>query len=117
MRGLSLTALACVLVIAAIVGTRDPDEPWAVAALIVAIGALAGAVAMMLQLRRRRARGRAPKVRPVIAARRGVEVAVSVALLLWLRAVDGLSIITAAFVVGAFVIAELIISARPAASR
>lgn len=117
MRALSLVALASVLVVAAIVGTRDPDEPWAVAALIVAVGALCGALAMMFQLRRRGARRRASRVAPKVAARRGLEVAVTVALLLWLRAVDGLSIITAAFVVGAFVVAEVIISARPAPSR
>ena len=117
MRGVSLLALASVLVVAAVVGTRDPDEPWAVAALIVALGTFCGALVTMLQLRRRRARGRATRVSPGIAARRGLEVAIAVALLLWLRAVDGLSVITAAFVLGAFIVAELIISARPAASR
>src|SRR5205823_5647958 len=117
MRALSLFALACLLVAAAIVGTRDPNEPWAVAALIVLLGALAGALATMLQLRRRRARGRAPLVTPPIAARRGLEVGLAIALLLWLRAVDGLSIITAGFVIGAFVVAEAIMSARPASSR
>src|SRR2546423_1057934 len=117
MRGLSLLALASVLVVAAVVGTRDPDEPWAVAALILALGTFCGALVTMLQLRRRAARGRAARVAPAAAARRGLEVAVSVALLLWLRAVDGLSVITATFVIGAFIVAELIISARPASSR
>ena|SRR5438128_1038779 len=117
MRGLSLLALASVLVVAAIVGTRDPDEPWAVAALIAALATLCGAFVTWLQMRRRPGRGRAPRVPRAIAARRGLEVAVAVALLLWLRAVDGLSIITAAFVVGAFIVAEVIISARPASSR
>ena len=117
MRVLPLLALACVLVAAAVIGTRDPDEPWAVALLIVALGTFSGALATMLQLRRRRARGRAPLVPPGIAARRGLEVAAAVAILLWLRAVDGLSLITGAFVLGAFVIAELIVSARPASSR
>src|SRR5438105_1300270 len=117
MRGVSLLALASVLVVAAVVGTRDPDEPWAVAALIVALGTFCGALVTMLQLRRRRARGRATRASPGIAARRGLEVAVSLALLLWLRAVDGLSVITAAFVLGAFIVAELIISARPGPSR
>jgi cobalamin synthase len=101
---------------------RDPEEPWAVALFIVAIGAAAGAAATWLQLRRpgRRGaggRGRAGRVRGGSAARRGAEVAAMVALLLWLRAVDGLSLITAAFVLAAFIVAELVLSARPHSSR
>ena len=116
MRGLSVVALASVLVATAVVGTRDPDEPWAVALLIVAVGVFCGVLATMLQLRRRRG-ARRVRVPPAVAARRGMEIAVAVSLLLWLRAVDGLSIITGTFVVGAFVVAEAIISARPASSR
>jgi hypothetical protein len=40
-----------------------------------------------------------------------------VAALLWLRAVDGLSLLTGLFVVAAFVGAELVLSARPQSSR
>jgi hypothetical protein len=47
--------------------------------------------------------------------RRGVEVGALVAALGLLRAVDGLSLITGGFVVAGFVLAELILTARPAA--
>jgi hypothetical protein len=46
-----------------------------------------------------------------------MEIAAVVALLLWLRALDGLSVITAVFVVATFVVAELVLSARPHSSR
>lgn len=115
MRALFLVALVAVAVGLAVVLTRDPEEAWAVGAVILASAVAAGAVATMLQLRsggRRRVRARAS-----IAGRRGIEVAAIVALLLWLRAVDGLSILTATFVIGSFVVAEAILSARPQASR
>jgi hypothetical protein len=40
-----------------------------------------------------------------------------VALLLWLRALDGLSLLTAAFIVATFLVAEVVLSARPHSSR
>ena len=110
--------LVCLLIAAAIVLTRDPDESWAVAILILALAGAAGAFATLLQLRSGSAKRRPPSRRhPATAARRGVEIGAIVALLLWLRAVDGLSLITAAFVIATFVAAESLVSARPQSSR
>ena len=116
MRGPGVVALAALAIGAAIVLTRDPEEAWAVAAVIVALGASAGAIVSVLLLRWS-PRGRGAAVRRATAARRGVEVAVATALLLWLRAVDGLSPVTGGFVLAAFVLAEAVLSARPASSR
>jgi hypothetical protein len=121
-RVVGLTFAASLVLAVAIALTRDPEEPWAVAVFILAVGAAAGAAATWLQLRRagpgsRSARGRTRRVRGGSAARRGTEVAAVAALLLWLRAVDGLSLITAAFVLAAFIVAELVLSARPHSSR
>lgn len=110
--------LACLALAVAVVLTRDPDEPWAVAVLIVALGAAAGGIATLLQLRPGTGpRRRVSQRRPATAVRRGAEIGAIVALLLWLRAVDGLSLITAAFVVTSFVAAEALLSARPHPSR
>jgi len=49
--------------------------------------------------------------------RRAVESGAIVTALLWLRVVDGLSPLTTIFVVASFVVAELVVSARPHASR
>ena len=118
MRGLALLVLASLLVTAAVVGTRDPEDPLSVALLVLALGVAAGALAAMFLLRtRRRAGRRVPGMRRGMALRRGAEFGAVVALLLWLRVVDGLSIITATFVIAAFVVAEVIASARPASSR
>lgn len=118
MRGLALVVLACLLIAAGVVGTRDPEESLSVAALVVALGLAAGALAAMFLLRtRRRAGRRMPAMRRGMALRRGAEFGAVVALLLWLRIVDGLSIITGSFVIAAFVVAEAIVSARPASSR
>ena len=118
MRALALGVLACLALAIAVVVTRDPDEPWAVAVLIVTLGAMAGGIATLLQLRPAAGpRRRASKRHPATAARRGAEIGAIIALLLWLRAVDGLSFITAAFVVAAFVAAEALLSARPQSSR
>jgi hypothetical protein len=47
------------------------------------------------------------------ALRRGIEVTAVVGLLLLLRVVDGLTVITGGFIVLGFVVAEVIVSARP----
>jgi hypothetical protein len=119
LRALAFVAVGCALVAVGLVLTRDPEEAWAVALVIAALGVGAGAVATMLQLRAPRVGGRRrpSAVRRGVAARRGVGVALVVSLLLWLRAVDGLSLITAGFVVGAFLAAELVLSALPTSSR
>ena len=117
-RGLGLFILACLLVGLLVLLTRDPEEPWAVAAVILAAGGAAGGAATLVQLRRAGGRRRrASEGRDAAALRRGIEIAAAVALLLWLRAVDGLSVITAVFVVATFVVAEAVLSARPHSSR
>lgn len=119
MRSVWIALAAAVGVAALIVATRDPEEAWAVAAVIVALAVATGAVALLLQLRpiAQRAGRRRARPRIDLAVRRAGEVSLTVALLLWLRAVDGLSVITAAFVVVAFVAAEAILSARPDSAR
>lgn len=118
MRALGIFILASLAVAALVLATRDPEEPWAVAAVILAAGGAAGAAATLVQLRRARgARRRASLGRTLVATRRGAEIAAAVALLLWLRALDGLSVITAVFVVATFLVAEAVLSARPHSSR
>lgn len=105
-----LAALAVVLVV-------DPERPWAVAAVIGLIGIAVGAGAIAWQGRRLRGRRRMQGPRGALAVRRGVEMGIGVALLLWLRAVDGLSVITAAFVIATLVVGEALLSARPQSQR
>jgi hypothetical protein len=94
----------------------DPDVPLAVGLVIAASAVCCGAVAALLLLGvpvtegRRRQRAAAP------ALRRGIEVTAIVGLLLLLRVVDGLTLITGGFVVFGFLVAELILSARPTPS-
>ena len=91
----------------------DPDVPLAVGIVIAAVAVCAGAVAAALLMslppadrgRRRRA--------AALALRRGIEVTAIVGLLLLLRVVDGLTVITGGFIVLAFLVAEVILSARP----
>ena len=91
----------------------DPDVPLAVGLVIAAIAVCAGAtvaallVSLPLGERRRARRAAAP------ALRRGIEVTAVVGLLLLLRVVDGLTVVTGGFVVLGFVLAEVILSARP----
>ena len=118
MRLVDIVFVACILIAVAVVSTRDPDEAWAVAVLILALAGVAASFATWLLLRGRASRGRrGPRLSSAIAGRRGLEVGAVTALLLWLRAVDGLSFVTAAFVIGTFVAAELVLAARPNSSR
>ena len=99
--------------------TRDPSEPLAVAAVVAAASvAIACAVALGGVAVEERdaafARPRRRHPRRVPAVRRGVEVGVLVAALGLLRAIDGLSLITGGFVVAGFILAELVLTARPA---
>jgi heme O synthase-like polyprenyltransferase len=100
--------------------TRDPSEPLAVAAVVGgAAVALACAVALVGVAVEERdaalARPRRRHPRRVRAVRRGIEVGALVAALGLLRAVDGLTLITGGFVVAGFVVAELVLTTRPAA--
>ena len=116
MRAVGIAFAACVGLAALVVATRDPDESWAVGLFILAVGGASAAFATWLQLRRRPGR-RGPRGVTAVAGRRGLEIGAIVALLLWLRAVDGLSPVTAAFVVGTFVLTEVVLAARPNSSR
>ena len=98
--------------------TRDPTEPLAVAAVVggsaVAIACAVALVGVAVEERDAalaRPRRRRPQRAP--AVRRGIEVGALLAALGLLRAVDGLSIITGGFVVAGFVLAELVLTARP----
>ena len=91
----------------------DPDVPLAVGLVIAAIAVCSGAavaallVSLPLGEPRRSRRAVAP------ALRRGIEVTAIVGLLLLLRVVDGLAVITGGFIVLGFMVAEVILSARP----
>ena len=100
--------------------TRDPTEPLAVAAVVGAASiVVACAVALFgLAVEERDAAHARPRRRPpqrAAAVRRGIEMGALLAALGLLRAVDGLSLITGGFVVAGFVLAELVLTARPAA--
>ena len=118
MRGLALVGVGGILLAVAVGLLRDPEEAWAVAAVIVALAVAAGAFATLAQLRAPRGgRGRAGAAHRGRALRRGLEIGAMVALILWLRAIDGLSVITAAFVIATFVVTEAVLSAPSASSR
>lgn len=112
-RVLAVTFLAGAADILFVLATREPREPEAVAALLVGVGlvtfALAAAAHYYLPARLRRTRRR-PRAAP--ALRRGALLGVGVAALAFLRAVDALSIVTAAFVVAALAALEGVLSAR-----
>jgi len=117
-RGPGLLVLASLLVVLAVVLSRDPEEPWALGVVIVALGVATAAGAFAWQQRTPRgARRRSPRPRRADALRRAAGMGAIVAALLWLRAVDGLSLLTGLFVVAAFVAAELVLAARPQSSR
>ncbi len=100
--------------------TREPTEPLAVAGVVaVSSIAIACAVALVgLAVEERDAAVARPRRRNpnrAAAIRRGIEVGALLVALGLLRAVDGLSLITGGFVVAGFVLAELVLTARPAA--
>ncbi len=117
MRALALVVALALIVDASLVLTRDPEEAWAVAGVILATAVAIGAIVTLAQLRGVGSERRRVGARRAVAVRRGVEVSAMAAFLLWLRAIDGLSVLTAALVVGTFVVAEAILSARPRAAR
>jgi len=94
--------------------TSDPDVPLAVGSVIATVAVCSGALAAALLLSvPAPARGRRQRAAP--ALRRGIEVTAIVGLLLLLRVVDGLTVITGGFIVLGFLVAEVILSARPSA--
>lgn len=109
---------AAVVAIAAAVATRDPDDRFAVAAVVGGIGVAAAGIASLVLLRvggGRRLRGRPPARGR--ALRRGIGIGAIVGILAALRVVDGLTPLTALFVVLAFAMAEYILSAHSTGSR
>jgi heme O synthase-like polyprenyltransferase len=112
--------VAAIAAVAVVVLTRDPTEPLAVAAVIAgsAIAAACAVAFLGMAVDARDAaleRPRRRRPRQVVALRRGLEIGALVAALGFLRAADGLTVITGGFVVAGFVLAELVMSARPAA--
>ena len=96
----------------------DPSVPLAVGAFIAAVAVCCGAfcAAVLLAVSGRTGRRRRHAAAP--ALRRGIEVTAVVCLLLLLRVADGLTVITGGFIVLGFLVAEVILSARPSrASR
>jgi hypothetical protein len=110
---LALVAIASALIAIGSIVAVDPDVPLAIGVVIAAVAVCFGAIAAALLLSfplgesGRRQRPTAP------ALRRGIEVTAIVGLLLLLRVVDGLTVITGGFVVMGFLVAELVLSARP----
>jgi heme O synthase-like polyprenyltransferase len=112
-------AFAAILAVIFVVFTRDPTEPLAVAGVIggsaVAIACSVALVGVAVEERDAGlARPRRRRPRRLVAVRRGAEIGALVAALGLLRAVDGLTVITGGFVALGFVLAELVLSARPA---
>jgi hypothetical protein len=91
----------------------DPDAPLAVGLVIAAIAVCSGATMATLLLSLPAGDGRRSRRAVTPALRRGIEVTAVVGLLLLLRVVDGLTLITGGFVVLGFMVAEVILSARP----
>jgi hypothetical protein len=116
-RGSAVLVVLSLVIAVADVLLADPEQPWAVAVLIVSLGVAVGAGAFAWQLRSPTGRRRGPRPRRADVLRRAAGIGAIAALLLWLRAVDGLSILTAAFVIGSFVLAELVLTTRPQSSR
>jgi hypothetical protein len=91
----------------------DPDAPLAVGLVIAAIAVCSGATLAALLLSLPLGEGRRSRRAVAPALRRGIEVTAIVGLLLLLRVVDGLTVITGGFIVLGFMVAEVILSARP----
>lgn len=91
----------------------DPDVALAIGLVIAAIAVFSGATvaALLVSLPLGEPRRSRRVVAP--ALRRGIEVTAIVGLILLLRVVDGLTVITGGFIVLGFMVAEVILSARP----
>lgn len=96
---------------AAVVITQEPT-PAGVVGVIAAASAAASAIGALVLLRYagvgRSVRARASRLR---ALRRGVEIGAVVGLIATLRVIDGLTPLTALFVVLSFAVAEYVLSA------
>ena len=99
------------------VATRDPDGPLSVGLVVgggaVLVGALAAALFVGLGARGAK-RGKRREVAAMRGLRRGAMVGSAIGLIALLRALDGLTPLTAAFVIAPFVVAEAVLSTRRA---
>ena len=116
---LLVAGLGGLALVAFTVVTRDVDDRAAVALVLagstLAVAALAALVAVVLEERAAAtARPRRRYPRRGRALRRGFGLGLAVGILGLLRAADALSVITATFVLAGFVLAEYVLSSRPA---
>lgn len=112
-RGLEIAAGAALAALAVTVALRDPEQPFAIATVVAALGIAAGAGAARLFLAAaRRGRSAAARGERIRALRRGATIGAAVAILAGLRAVDGLTPLTGGLVVLAFGLGEAALSAR-----
>lgn len=104
-------------IVAFTVATRDPDGPLSVGLVVggvaIAFGALAAALFAALAARGAK-RGKTRDLAVARGLRRGAMVGSVIGLLALLRVLDGLTPLTAAFVIAPFVVAEAVLSARRA---
>ena len=95
--------------------TRDPDGPLSVGLVVagagITIGALIAAVLVATGTRRLR-RGKRRELAIATGLRRGAMAGSSLGLIALLRVLDGLTLLTAIFVIVPFVVAEVVLSTR-----
>ena len=117
-RALEIAALAGLAIAGLTIVLRDPDQPFAVAALVAGIGLGVGAASARALLAfakgGRSARARHEQRR---ALRRGVGLGAIAGILLALRTIDGFTPLTAGFVLLAFALAEVALTARTPSVR
>ena len=97
--------------------TRDPDGAQSVGLVVGGLAIATGALAATLFIAlgsRGAPRGKRHAAAVARGLRRGAMVGCAVGLVALLRVVDGLALLTAAFVIVPFVVAEAILSARQA---
>lgn len=99
------------------VATRDPDGPLSVGLVVgggaILVGSLAAALFVGFGARGAK-RGKRREVAAARGLRRGAMVGSAIGLIALLRVLDGLTPLTAVFVIAPFVVAEAILSARRA---
>ena len=117
-RALEATALAGLAIGTLTVSLLDPDQPFAiwllVGAVALVVGALSSRVLLAAARAGRSARARSERSR---ALRRGAALGAIAGILLALRAIDGFTPLTAGFVILAFALAEVALTARTPSVR
>lgn len=111
-RLLVLAAVVGLGLAGAIVTTREPEDPPAVAAFLFGLGVVVFALASASFYYVPRLRSRRRRASAMVALRRGALVGVGVMALGFLRALDALSAFTAAFLLAALAALEGMLSAR-----